>query len=271
VHKDFWSRSLTAPASRRAHRSPLIELLDELAANATGATTFQVVDGWLVRAAPDFPFRRTNSVFPNAGTGPIDDARLAVVAEFYRARRLPVRYQVSPAARPDGLDDHLARAGYEIEAPVDILVADVADVLDRTVTDLDVTVAPGITDEWAHAYGRLHSSEDTTAARIEAYGRLMRTVGPRTLAATLEADGGPAGIAFGVVERGWVGIYGMATRPDMRRRHVATALLHALARAAAPEATKTYLQLEVDNDGAHACYARAGYTRAYGYHYRVRR
>jgi ribosomal protein S18 acetylase RimI-like enzyme len=249
----------------------VIELLDELAVNATGATTFQVVDGWLVRAAPGFPFRRTNSVFPNRGTGAVDDARFAVVADFYRARGLPVRYQVSPAARPEGLDDHLARAGYEVEAPVDILVADVADVVERTVTVWDVTVATGITDEWARAYGRLHASEGATAERIEAYGRLMRTVGPRTIAATLDATDGPGGIGFGVVERGWVGIYGMATRPDLRRRGVATALLHSLARAAAPDATKTYLQVEVDNGGAHACYARAGYTRAYGYHYRVRR
>jgi ribosomal protein S18 acetylase RimI-like enzyme len=247
----------------------LAPLLDELAVNATGATTFQVVDGWLLRAAPDFPFRRTNSVFPNGGVGAIDPARLAMVADFYRARDLPVRYQVSPAAQPSDLDDHLAREGYEIEAPVDILVAELADVLDRTETEWHVTVADGISDDWARDYGRLHASEDATADRIEAYGRLMRSVGPRVVAATVDVERRPAGLGFGVVERGWVGIYGMATRRDVRRRGVATAVLHALAQAASDDASSAYLQVEVDNDGAQACYARASFTREYGYHYRV--
>jgi ribosomal protein S18 acetylase RimI-like enzyme len=98
----------------------------------------------------------------------------------------------------------------------------------------------------------------------------MRTVAPRVVAATLDADGAPGGIGFGVVERGWLGIYGMATRPDVRRRGVATAILHALARASAPEASNVYLQVEIDNDGAQHCYRRAGFAREYGYHYRVR-
>jgi ribosomal protein S18 acetylase RimI-like enzyme len=245
-------------------------LLDELAVNATGATTFQVVDGWLLRAAPEFPFRRTNSVFPNGGTGTIDDAPFDVVADYYRSRGLPVRYQLSPAARPAGLDERLARDGYEIEAPVDILVAELGAVVDRTTTGWHVTVAEGISDDWARAYGRLHGTDDTIASRIEAYGRLMRTVAPRVVAATLDADGAPGGIGFGVVERGWLGIYGMATRPDVRRRGVATAILHALARASAPEASNVYLQVEIDNDGAQHCYRRAGFAREYGYHYRVR-
>jgi ribosomal protein S18 acetylase RimI-like enzyme len=248
----------------------LASLLDELAVNATGGTTFQVVDGWLLRAAPEFPFRRTNSVFPNHGTGAVDETRLAVVADFYRERGLPVRYQLSPAAQPPDLDEQLARDGYEIEAPVDILVADLVAVLTRTATQWDVAVAAGISDEWARDYGRLHAPDDALSGRIEAYGRLMRTVGPRVIAATLDADGAPGGIAFGVVERGWLGIYGMAARADLRRRGVATALLHALARAASPDATKAYLQVEVDNDGARACYERASFTREYGYHYRVR-
>jgi hypothetical protein len=75
-----------------------VAVLDELAVNATAATTTQLVDGWLLRAAPDFPFRRCNSVFPNHGRGAVDDARLARVEDFYRARSAPARYQVSPAA-----------------------------------------------------------------------------------------------------------------------------------------------------------------------------
>jgi N-acetylglutamate synthase len=136
-----------------------------------------------------------------------------------------------------------------------------------------VTTGDHIDDAWAHAYGDLHGDDTVTPARVEAYGRLMRTLAPTVLVATASIDGTPAGVGFGVVERGWLGVYGMGTRPDARRRGVATTVLCVLARAALDgfDATATYLQVEVDNDGAHALYERAGLRRAYGYHYRVRR
>ena len=34
------------------------DILNELAINATAATTTQLVDGWLLRGSPDLPFRR---------------------------------------------------------------------------------------------------------------------------------------------------------------------------------------------------------------------
>ncbi|MBY0280309.1 GNAT family N-acetyltransferase, partial [Candidatus Binatia bacterium] len=61
----------------------------------------------------------------------------------------------------------------------------------------------------------------------------------------------------------------MGTRPEMRRRKVATLLLHALAeRAARLGARRLYLQVEADNVPALALYAHAGFDAAYGYHYR---
>jgi ribosomal protein S18 acetylase RimI-like enzyme len=251
---------------------PDIRVLDELALNATAATTTQMVEGWLLRAAPDYPFRRCNSVFANGGTGALRDERLEAVAAFYRTRGLPVRYQVSPAARPNGLDQRLAGAGYEVEAPVDILVADTRDVVARTGRSRHVTaVADRISDGWAQVYGRLHGDDHIPGARIEAYGRLMRTLGPDVVVATVNVGNVPAGVGFGVIERGWMGVFGMGTRPDARRHGVATAVLSALAHAAHDAgAARCYLQVEADNDGAHALYRRASFERSYGYHYRVK-
>jgi GNAT superfamily N-acetyltransferase len=63
----------------------------------------------------------------------------------------------------------------------------------------------------------------------------------------------------------------MGTRPEARRRGAATAVLHALAAwAAANGCPRSYLQVEEDNPGARALYARAGFTDAYRYHYRTK-
>src|SRR5262249_24506372 len=117
------------------------------------------------------------------------------------------------------------------------------------------------------AYGALHFDE-----RARAYGRMMRTIGPEARVVIAHVDRKPAGMVFGVLERGWCGIYGLTTVPAARGRGVASTMLHALAEAAlAAGADDTYLQVERDNTKARALYDKLGFTVAAGYHYRVKR
>jgi ribosomal protein S18 acetylase RimI-like enzyme len=102
---------------------------------------------------------------------------------------------------------------------------------------------------------------------------MMRALAPIVFAATAHADGRaePVGIGFAVVERGWVGYYGIGTVVDVRRRGVGTAVMRALTeRAVENGASRAYLQVDRENAGAHAMYARLAFTRSYGYHYRRR-
>jgi RimJ/RimL family protein N-acetyltransferase len=62
----------------------------------------------------------------------------------------------------------------------------------------------------------------------------------------------------------------MATRPDLRGRGIGTTILTAGATWAAEQnAHRLYLQVETTNEPALRLYARAGFTRAYGYHFRI--
>jgi ribosomal protein S18 acetylase RimI-like enzyme len=184
---------------------------------------------------------------------------------------MPARFQLTPSASPPDLDALLAERGYEIEAPVDILVADVPRLQSRTGGHDDrVALREGVDDAWARAYGALHGDDTTPGERVAAYGRLLRHAGPPVLVATADVDGTPAGVGFGVVERGWLGVFGMGTRPDVRRRGIATAIMRALITASsAYGAAHCYLQVEVDNDGAQALYRGLGFTPEYRYHYRT--
>ena len=112
----------------------VVRLLDELAGRATAPSIVEPLDGWQLRASPDAPFRRANSVLPNgdlaAGTD-LEDA-ITTVEQFYEARELPARFQLSSAARPEDLDHVLEQRGYEIEAPVVVMCAGATIVLGRT-------------------------------------------------------------------------------------------------------------------------------------------
>ena len=235
--------------------------LDELTINATAATTHQVVDGWLLRAAPALPFRRSNCAIPLRAAATIP---ISVIEEFYEDRELTPRVQVTTGADP-AVDARLAQRNYEIEAPVDILVAPSATVESRAraAANVHLSTITNRDDRFAGIYSRLHDGND----RVRAYGEMMATIGPPARAVIAKIDGEPVGMAFGVAERGWCGVYGMSTVPGMRRRGIAQTVLRALAR----DAPNLYLQVERDNAAARALYDNVGFTHAYGYHYRVKR
>lgn len=252
-------------------------LLDELAANATASTTVQLVDGWLLRAAPGLPFRRANATVPLPGTSAPTletTARIEMVERFYRSRGLRPRFQLSSAAVPFDLDHRLAERGYLIDAPVDILVAAAHVVLGSLEpTDLPPARVEGLIDpEWVESFADANadSQDRQTRSRLEAYAHLLGTIGPRNAAAVIDLDGRPAAIGLGVLERGFVGVFGLATRSDARRRGAARAVLGALATWAIDErAPNLYLQVETDNDPARALFESVGFVHNHGYHYRV--
>ena len=269
----------------------VVRLLDQLAAHAIVPAVSRPVDGWLLRATPDAPFRRANSVLPN---GPLthtsfDDA-MREVEEFYDSRELPVRFQISEAAQPPDLDRRLERRGYEIEAPVVVMSAGATIVLGRTASTASAASEAGgsggsgtaptgrLADErgrraWERANGALHGDVQSARERVLAYGRAMHGLRLPAVAAVAPAEPGEAtSIGFAVAEQAWTGIFGMGTRPGHRRRGAATAVLHTLAEwAVEQDAPRLYLQVEEANPAARELYARAGFVDAYGYHYRSRR
>jgi GNAT superfamily N-acetyltransferase len=255
-------------------RAPIatVRLIDELGANATAATTVQLVHGWLLRASPEHPFRRCNSALPYGGDSTGLQGRIAMVEGFYRERNLPARFQMSPAALPAGLDDMLETRGYEIEEPTLVLVADTALVVARTTGDDtgEVTVGDGIDEYWVAEYASAFGDDTVARERLRAYAHLLRHLGPSVATAVLSVDKMPAAVGLGVLERGWTGVYAMGTRPEARRRGAATAVLYGLARWAHERgAARMYLQVEARNDGARQLYTRSGFETAYRYHYRT--
>jgi len=241
----------------------------------------QVLGGWILRAWPDAPFRRTNSVLALFGADALDarglDERTSVVEEFYRRRGLPVRFQLGAATSPSDLDARLAARGYAVEAPTLLQTADAAHVARATACraaerGVVVEIADAVGDEWIAAYGSAHGTSARARERVAAYGRLLPRLGPPCVTALARASAGGAivGCGFAVLERGRVGVFGMGTEPGARRRGVARAVLHGLvSRALASGAGSAYLQVEADNAPALRLYAAAGFTTLYGYHYRT--
>lgn len=247
-----------------------ILLLEELAANAWPPLITQHLDGWRLRASEGV-HGRANSVWPNAdhGTLPLAE-KLAEAEAFYQRRDLPPRYQIAPTMQPAELDQHLAERGYELYEPVEVQTAVLPTLLAQTNSPYTATITPASSEEWL-TFDNHHHAHTPHQAHIR--GQIMRHIGPAAaFAAVHDDDGRILGIGLGVCERGWLGIFNMLTDLEERRKGVGTAVLHHLATwATHHQATHAYLQVVATNRPAQALYARAGFTYAYSYHYRLKR
>lgn len=252
-------------------RTSGIALLEDLAANATAAGTVQLLGDWVLRASPELPFRRSNSVLVRGSDGAAGlDERLAVAQDFARRHRIRLRLQLSPDLFPV-LDAALAGRGLLREAPVTVMTAPAVSVLTRLPrSPLTCDVSTEVDAGWVEAYAAAYD-EPEPGLRTVAYGRSLRALGSRSVTARVDLEGAPAGVGFAVAERGWTGVFGMATAPGRQRRGVATAVLRSLARWAVDAACPDlYLQVEHGNGGAVALYEKSGFRPHHGYHYRTR-
>lgn len=248
-----------------------IRLIETLAMNAWPADEVAMLDGWRMRFSRGVT-RRANSVWPNhTGSVLALRAKLDAVEAFYAAYNLPARYQICPAQLPTDLDQILAMRGYSEDASTQVQFAPLIDVLSRATTDRislhwSISVRETFDDTWFATY---QDAEKFDAAAATVRQAILRRIAPLTGFALLRIDNEPAALGLGVLDADHLGIFGMATRADFRRRGAATAILGALVRwAQARGGTQAYLQVMDSNPGAQQLYAGLGFKTLYRYHYR---
>jgi GNAT superfamily N-acetyltransferase len=242
-----------------------IRELELLGHNAWVAEEKLRLGGWLFRADHGVT-RRANSVLPlDSPNLPLSLAVNSAI-EFYICRELIPRFQMTEASQPSELDSVLEQLGFSIGLQVDVWTAQLSTLLSAQSV-LETINLPQITDDWIDTYnlasGHEPSTMDVRLAIME------RTRHPKMYARSM-VDGVTAAVGFGVVELPWLGVFNIATHPDMRNRGAALAVNIALGLWARKlGAEYSYLQVEIDNSPAKALYTKMGFKHAYRYWYRV--
>jgi GNAT superfamily N-acetyltransferase len=237
--------------------------VERLAARAWPADEVEVVEGWLLRRTVGVDRRRSNSMLPPVNSG---EAARTVEMALATAEELGFAevIQVSPAEGHLRLDEELEARGFALSGASLVLAG--------AVESVDASASVGaqlgeLTQGWVEAWADVSGLEGTQ----ETAELVLSQLGDRARFATAldPSSGELVGTGIGVVEDGWVGLFSLAVAPAARRRRVGSAIVNAiLAWSADRGAQRAYLQVEADNAGALAFYARRGFFVAHSYHYR---
>ncbi|GGQ05364.1 GNAT family N-acetyltransferase [Streptosporangium pseudovulgare] len=268
---------METPSRRGAVPAGSAWRIERCAALAWPAAVTEEHEGWLLRHSSGVTRRRSNSALPP----PAPVRSIEHVERFYRDRGAPVRVQISPAEHHRELDARLAGLGYRVESGVAVLTARTGDVVAATArataipaAEVRADAAPAVPvvevagdpGGWLAVFADLdgHSDSETVGREV-----ISRIAGPAAFL-SVSHEGRAAAMGMVVADSGWAGVFCMATRPDLRRRGLAAAVLGAGARWAAGQgADRLYLQVEKDNLAARALYERVGFTYSHGYHFRT--
>jgi len=237
--------------------------LERIAALGWRATDAARLGEWLLRAAGGFT-GRANSALPVGDPGRPAVEAIRAVQDWYADRGLPAQFQV-PLPLAVDLDERLAADGWSAGVPVEVLVADVPNLMDAPArVDLPVVqVDPTPDDAWVSAYHYRGGTLPAHAVRVLANGDGLGF-------ASVRAGDEVLAIGRGSVNDGWLGVTAVEVEPGARRRGLGAHLLRGLvAWGARRGARSSYLQVSEDNEPALALYARLGFVPHHRYHYRT--
>lgn len=237
-----------------------IQLLEDLCLTAWPAPQVLHHAGWVLRFAAGHT-GRANSTNAVAQQQVILGDLFTIVEREYRRRGLRPTFRETPLCPPD-FAAALVAADYQVGEESHVMVAEIPK---GCVSDTSVRVQNNADDAWLAAY---RSMVPIAEAEMPALRSILSGIAVSARYLTLWNDGRPVAACLGVIDRGWVGLYKVATHPQARGQGFAGRLIRALyAEAAGQGASRSYLQVGVENQPALALYRRLGFTPLYNYRY----
>ncbi len=243
----------------------MIRLLEEISNNALPAPYTLQYDGWIIRLA-DATMRRANSVSPlYPSTLPLSE-KIAYVESLYAARGRPTVFKMTNAAHPTDLAQTLLDRGYQQTVSTSVQTLDLAAYTPRLIPAHVIT--PRIDALWDRDHTAFSPPDERPRLTPPAmYDAIIPQTGfIRILHG--DADAPAKAVGMGVIEHGWLGIYGVAVDPSLRNQGIGMALMDALlAWGINNGARHAYLQVMTVNAPAMRLYQKIGFTEAYQYWY----
>jgi ribosomal protein S18 acetylase RimI-like enzyme len=248
-----------------------IQHLERLSCRAWPGIDETSFGGWLAQRAAGYT-RRCNSVHAFAEPGMELRAAVMQAEAFYTPAGLVPRFKLTDASQPPSLEQLLPEIGYVADEGALVMTGRISNsgatpgdvALNGDHDGLRLYTTP--TANWLSAYlsvGEIATKHHDAAAQV--VHNIRR---PAAFAVALDNASIPAAVGLAVEEDGWIGMFGIVTRPDQRRRGLGKRMVRRLlAWGVSVGASNAYLQVMHANEPAQLLYRQLGFAPVYEYRY----
>ncbi|GFN32120.1 GNAT family N-acetyltransferase [Paenibacillus xylaniclasticus] len=244
-------------------------MVEEMMMNAWPALRTVVYEGWFVRFSNGYT-KRSNAVYPLYGMESTTDEalhKIAAVERLYAEQGQPAVFKITDAPALQKLDEELSQLGYCKEGLTAIMTRALEAASEPTLQMVEMSIKP--TERWLSSYTSMSGVNDE-ASKHTLQLILERMVQPACYFTLYNGERDIA-CAFAVLERDYVGIYGVVTDSEYRNQGYGEQLmLNVLKWARLNGAAQAYLAVVLDNVPAVRLYNKVGFVEQYRYWYRMK-
>ncbi|MEF2967706.1 GNAT family N-acetyltransferase [Paenibacillus sp. M1] len=241
------------------------KMIEELALNNWPALTTLLYDGWVLRFAEGYT-KRSNSVSPLYGSGSDLELKIGACEKIYAEQGIRIAFKITPFVQPEHLDAVLERKGYSLIDETSMQTLALDNLSEPRLKDVRITGEAG--GEWLDAYARMGR---LTPAQLATAQRMFANIKTKAGYMAQYHNGHIVSCGLGVVERDYIGLYGIMTDAEYRNRGFGEQMiLNLLQWGKANGANHSYLAVVANNAPAQALYAKIGYKEVYRHWYRVK-
>ena len=251
-----------------------VRFLEEIGANGHVALNVMQYDGWLLRFSNGYTSRANSVCVLYPSTRPVEE-KIAYCEKCYADHGLPTIFKVTDLDKE--FSDLLARRGYQIVTPTDVMEVVVTDAENETLChENSGQVSGGCGDvhckfssepsEWLPHYFAFENVTDET--KKNTFQKMLSRVMIDASYGILYYEGEPVACASIAVEHGYALLHNVIVTSSMRGKGLGEKLCRAMiAKAKEMGADHVFLQVVQSNQVAMNLYKKLGFQKDYTYWY----
>jgi N-acetylglutamate synthase len=247
-----------------ARQQKLIQTIETLSFKALPALEQHDYDGWLLRYANGYT-RRANSVNPVYASSEDVDLKINQCESFYASKNRPTVFKMTDSVYPPDLDTILADKGYRKEAETYIYTLS---LIGQGNSAKNIYIDSELSETWVNHFASLNQTPEQHKPTLQ---QMLALIPTQCAFLNLQVNGDVVGVALGVIDGDWMGVYDVVVHADHRGKGYGRTIMEALFDwGGIHGASEGYLQVQANNTIATVLYRTLGFAHQYAYWYRVK-
>ena len=245
-------------------RKRQIQKFEEMCLNGHVALNTFFYDGWILKFSEGYTGRANSVSALYPSSIPLAD-KVVFCEELYQKQGLPCQFKLTKLDTE--LNDFLAKRGYEVATPTDLMLCDITGAQFKSSDDCKIEyIFSSTTESWLPVFFKVHEINDEHDQDV--YTRMLSKILVDTIYCTLMYDGKPAACSSAAIENGYMLLQNVVVLPELRGQGLGKKVCSAiLEKAYEAGAQHSFLQVVQTNTPAVNMYKRLGFEKLYSYWY----